>query len=158
VLQDEIGELGHGQAVLPEAPPPPRGSRFLPAFSMETHSARAVFSLLGSPRGWPDVCNLDQAGGFPMTEQGRVEQRRYPRQRVSWPVVLETDDRISFVETIDFSARGAKLCLRKPLALGSVVNLHIHPEDSAEMHVQAVAWRQTRTAWRSSSSVSRSRS
>jgi len=76
-----------------------------------------------------------------MTEQGRVEQRRYPRQRVSWSVVLETDDRISCVETIDFSARGAKLCLRKPLALGSVVNLHIHPEDSAEMHVQAVAWR-----------------
>jgi hypothetical protein len=69
-----------------------------------------------------------------MTEQGRVEQRRYPRQRVSWPVVLETDDRISCVETIDFSARGAKLCLRKPLALGSVVNVHIHPEDSA-------AWR-----------------
>ena len=76
-----------------------------------------------------------------MIERGRVEQRRYPRQRVSWPVVLETDDRISFVETIDFSARGAKLCLRKSLALGSVVNLHIHPEDSAEMHVQAVAWR-----------------
>ena len=76
-----------------------------------------------------------------MTEQGRVEQRQYPRQRVSWPVVLETDDRISCAETIDFSARGAKLCLRKPLTLGSVVNLHIHPEDSAEMHVKAVAWR-----------------
>lgn len=76
-----------------------------------------------------------------MTEQGRVEQRRYPRHQVSWPVVLETDDRISFVETIDISVRGAKLCLRRPLPLGSVVNLHIHPEDRAEMHVQAVAWR-----------------
>jgi hypothetical protein len=108
---------------------------------METHGKRAVSPLLGSPHDWPDVCNLDQAGGFPMIEQGRVEQRRYPRHRVSWPVVLETDDRISFVETIDISMRGAKLCLRKPLALGSVVNLHIHPEDRAEMHVQAVAWR-----------------
>jgi PilZ domain len=76
-----------------------------------------------------------------MIEQGRVEQRRYTRHQVSWPVVLETDDRISFVETIDISVRGAKLSLRKPLALGSVVNLHIHPEDRAEMHVQAVAWR-----------------
>ncbi|HUO62285.1 MAG TPA: PilZ domain-containing protein [Terriglobales bacterium] len=76
-----------------------------------------------------------------MTERGRVEQRRYPRKRVSWPVVLETDDQISFVETVDFSARGAKLWLRAAPPLGSVVNLHFHPEDGAEMHVQALTWR-----------------
>jgi hypothetical protein len=46
VLQDEIGELGHGRVVLPEAAPPPRGSRFLPVFSMETHSALPTAGLM----------------------------------------------------------------------------------------------------------------
>jgi hypothetical protein len=76
-----------------------------------------------------------------MIERGRVELRQYPRKRVSWPVILETEDRISFVETVDFSARGAKLWLRVAPPLGSVVNLHFHPDHGPEMHVQALTWR-----------------
>lgn len=76
-----------------------------------------------------------------MIERGPVELRRHPRRRVSWPVILETDDRISFVETVDFGARGAKLWLRVAPPLGSLVNLHFHPEQGGEMHVQAVTWR-----------------
>jgi PilZ domain len=76
-----------------------------------------------------------------MIERGRVEQRQYPRKRVTWPVVLEAEDRISFVETVDFSARGAKLWLRVAPPLGSMVTLHFHPEHGEEMHVQALTWR-----------------
>ena len=76
-----------------------------------------------------------------MIATGRVEQRRYPRRQVSWPVILEADGQVCYVETIDFSARGAKLRLRSAPPLGSPVLLHLMPDDGDELHVEALTWR-----------------
>jgi PilZ domain len=55
--------------------------------------------------------------------------------------VLEADGRIFHLETIDLSARGAKVGLLEPLAEGTPVRLHFHPEDELDIHVEAIAWR-----------------
>jgi len=76
-----------------------------------------------------------------MVETGRVEQRRYPRRQVWWPVILEAEGQVCYVETIDFSARGAKLRLRVAPPLGSPVLLHFMPDDGDELYVEALTWR-----------------
>jgi hypothetical protein len=55
--------------------------------------------------------------------------------------VLETDGRTFELETIDLSARGAKVRLLEPLAEASPAWLHFHPEDELGIRVEAIAWR-----------------
>ena len=69
------------------------------------------------------------------------ELRHYPRKRVSWPVVLETVDGVFHLQTVDLGPRGAKVLIDEPLAEGTPAQLHFHPEDGPELHVQAIAWR-----------------
>jgi hypothetical protein len=69
------------------------------------------------------------------------ELRRNPRRRVSWPVVLETDNRTFCVRTVDLGSRGAKVRLAEPLAEGTQAQLHFHPENGPQLYVQAIAWR-----------------
>ncbi|HTY78986.1 MAG TPA: PilZ domain-containing protein [Candidatus Bathyarchaeia archaeon] len=76
-----------------------------------------------------------------MIETGRVEQRRHPRMRVSWPVILEAEGQLRYVETIDVGARGAKLRLEAAPPLGSPVLLHVLPPEGGELHVEALTWR-----------------
>jgi hypothetical protein len=69
------------------------------------------------------------------------ELRRYPRKRVSLPVVVETDNRTFYVRTVNLGPRGAKVRLAEPLAGGTEAQLHFHPENGPQLHVQAIAWR-----------------
>ncbi len=71
----------------------------------------------------------------------RQEQRRRPRNRVSWPVIVEVDDRLLRGETLDLAAFGAKLRLDERLVEGTVAMLHIKPPQDPPLDLEAIVWR-----------------
>jgi PilZ domain len=73
--------------------------------------------------------------------QGRQEQRRRPRKRVSWPAIVEVDDRLLHGETLDLAAFGAKLRLKERLVEGTVATLHIKPPQQPPLDLEAIVWR-----------------
>jgi len=74
----------------------------------------------------------------------RQEQRRRPRNRVSWPVIVEVDDRLLRGETLDLAPFGAKLRLDEHLVEGTVATLHIKPPQDPPLDVEAIVWRTDR--------------
>src|SRR5207237_3436408 len=74
----------------------------------------------------------------------RQEQRRRPRNRVSWPVIVEVDDRLLRGETLDLAPFGAKLRLDERMVEGTVATLHIKPPQDHPLDVEAIVWRTDR--------------
>ena len=69
------------------------------------------------------------------------EYRRRPRSRVSWPVIVESGDRLLHGETLNVGPFGAKLRLDERLQEGSLATLHFKPPQGDPMDVQAIVWR-----------------
>jgi hypothetical protein len=76
-----------------------------------------------------------------MTDGPREERRRYPRADVSWPVVVEVDSHVFRIESLNVSARGAKLRPKEPLQVGSLALLYFHPPDGPPLNLSAMVWR-----------------
>ena len=74
-------------------------------------------------------------------EPRRQEQRRRPRNRVCWPVIVEVDNRLLHGETLDLAAFGAKLRLDERLEEGTVATLHIKPPQQPPLDLEAIVWR-----------------
>jgi len=67
--------------------------------------------------------------------------RRHHRMNVSWPVVVRTNEQIFHIETINVSARGAKVRLKEPLEVGTLAQLHFQPPDDRPRNLSAIVWR-----------------
>jgi hypothetical protein len=75
----------------------------------------------------------------------RADLRRYPRAKVSWPVVLEVGDRHFNIQTVDLSPMGTKVGLVEgPLEIGSSAKLRIRPPNGRTLDVNAIVWRSDR--------------
>lgn len=71
----------------------------------------------------------------------RKDTRRHPRDRVTWPVVVDNGDRYIPAETVNVSPYGAKLRLTDRLELGADVRLAMRPPDRPPYDVRAIVWR-----------------
>src|SRR5262245_14897116 len=71
----------------------------------------------------------------------RVNQRRHPRRRVTWPVTVETASRCLQGETLDVSPQGAKVRLKAQLEVGTRVTLHVTPPEDPPIATEAIVWR-----------------
>ena len=48
----------------------------------------------------------------------RADLRRYPRAKVTWPVILELENRSLELETVNLSPMGTKVRVDEPLEVG----------------------------------------
>jgi hypothetical protein len=69
------------------------------------------------------------------------ELRRCPRNRVSWPVIVQAGSRSLQAETLDLGPHGAKLRLDERLQEGDVAMLRFTPPQGGAMDVRAIVWR-----------------
>jgi hypothetical protein len=69
------------------------------------------------------------------------ELRSRPRNRVSWPVIVEAGQRSLQAETLDLGPRGAKLRLDERLQEGDLATLHFSPPQGGGIEVRAIVWR-----------------
>jgi PilZ domain-containing protein len=69
------------------------------------------------------------------------EQRRCPRQRVSWLVTVAAGTKRFQGLTRDVSASGAKILLKERPALGAEVNLSFRPPGRRPVATRALVWR-----------------
>src|SRR5262245_4879412 len=71
----------------------------------------------------------------------RVNQRRHPRRRVTWPVTVEAASWCLQGETLDVSPQGAKVRLKAQLEVGTRVTLHVTPPEDPPIATEAIVWR-----------------
>ena len=69
------------------------------------------------------------------------EQRRCPRQRVSWLVTVAAGSKSFQGLTRDVSATGAKILLKERPALGAEVSLAFRPPGRRPIATRALVWR-----------------
>ncbi|HKX02637.1 MAG TPA: PilZ domain-containing protein, partial [Methylomirabilota bacterium] len=69
------------------------------------------------------------------------EQRRCPRQQVSWLVTVAAGTRSFQGRTRDVSASGAKILLKERPALGAEVSLSFRPPGRRPVGTRALVWR-----------------
>lgn len=70
-----------------------------------------------------------------------ADRRRHPRTDVSWLVVVEAGQRRFLLQTVDISARGAKVRPRERLDIGTPAQLRFRPPDGTPFNVPALVWR-----------------
>jgi CheY-like chemotaxis protein len=71
----------------------------------------------------------------------RPESRRRPRIKVSWPVVVEIDDRVLHGETLDVSQLGVKVRLGERLDDSRLVTLRLKPPQGSPIDALAIVLR-----------------
>jgi hypothetical protein len=69
------------------------------------------------------------------------EQRRCPRQRVSWLVTVAAGNRSIQGRTRDVSASGAKILVKERPALGAEIGLSLRPPGRRPVSTRALVWR-----------------
>jgi hypothetical protein len=69
------------------------------------------------------------------------EQRRCPRQRVSWLVTIAAGNRSIQGRTRDVSASGAKILVKERPALGVEIGLSLRPPGRRPVSTRALVWR-----------------
>jgi hypothetical protein len=77
----------------------------------------------------------------PMPNRPRPERRRHARRNTSWHVVVEVNDELLHLETVNISSLGAKVKSATHLPEGTAVVLHFRPDDAPPLDVSAVVWR-----------------
>ena len=75
-----------------------------------------------------------------------AEHRRHARVVTSWPVTVQTGDRLLHVQTLNLSALGAKVGLEdrldaEPLEVGQPARLRLTPPEGPPVEVEAIVWR-----------------
>ncbi|HEU4438811.1 MAG TPA: PilZ domain-containing protein [Methylomirabilota bacterium] len=75
-----------------------------------------------------------------------AEHRRHARVVTSWPVTVQTGDRLLRLQTLNLSALGAKVSLQHPLPSGRLevgrsALLRLEPPDRPPVEVEAIVWR-----------------
>ena len=75
------------------------------------------------------------------TVEPEQDQRRCPRQRVSWLVSVTAGQRSFQGRTRDVSASGAKILVKERPALGAEVNLSFRPPGRRPVATRALVWR-----------------
>jgi CheY-like chemotaxis protein len=75
------------------------------------------------------------------TIEPEQEQRRCPRQRVSWLVTVAAGAREYQGRTKDVSASGAKILLKERPPLGTEVGLRFRPPGRRPVETRALVWR-----------------
>jgi len=75
------------------------------------------------------------------TIEPEQEQRRCPRQRVSWLVTIAAGTRQYHGRTRDVSASGAKILLKERPPLGAEVGLSFRPPGRRPVETRALVWR-----------------
>jgi hypothetical protein len=72
--------------------------------------------------------------------------RRHTRVAASWPVTVQTGDRLLHLHAVNVSALGVKVSLdeplrREPLEVGRPARLRMEPPGSQPVEVDAIVWR-----------------
>src|SRR5260370_33318717 len=67
-------------------------------------------------------------------------RRRHPRSDVSWLVVVEAGKRRFLLQTVDISARGAKVRPRERLDIGTPAQLRFRPPAGTPFNGPALVW------------------
>ncbi len=75
------------------------------------------------------------------TSDRRADLRRYPRAKVTWPVILELENRSLQLETVNLSPMGTKVRVDEPLEVGKTAKLHFRPPNGRSLDVDAIVWR-----------------
>jgi hypothetical protein len=75
------------------------------------------------------------------TKRQATELRRYSREVVPWPVVLETRDGLLSLPLIDLSPGGAKVRLTEPISEGTKGRLYFLPPHWRPRAVETIVWR-----------------
>ena len=75
------------------------------------------------------------------TIEPEQDQRRHPRQRVSWLVTVASGSRQYQGRTKDVSASGAKILLKEKPPLGTEVGLCFRPPGRRPVETRALVWR-----------------
>ncbi len=74
----------------------------------------------------------------------RADLRRYPRAKVTWPVILELENRSLELVTVNLSPMGTKVRVDEPLEVGKTAKLHFRPPNGRSLDVDAIVWRADR--------------
>ena len=80
------------------------------------------------------------------TSPSPAEHRRHVRVAASWPVTVQTGDRLLHLHALNVSALGVKVSLdellrREPLEVGRPAHLRMEPPGSQPVEVEAIVWR-----------------
>lgn len=80
------------------------------------------------------------------TSPSPAEHRRHARQVASWPVTVQTGDRLLRLHAVNVSALGVKVSLdqplrEEPLEIGRAARLRIEPPGAWPVEVDAIVWR-----------------
>jgi len=70
-----------------------------------------------------------------------VDLRRHPRINVSWPVTVESGDRVFQAQTVNLSRAGVKVHRAEPLEVGDLAQLHLHPPEGRPLDLETMVWR-----------------
>lgn len=70
-----------------------------------------------------------------------VDLRRHPRISVSWPVTVESGDRVFQAQAVDLSRAGVKVHRAEPLEVGDLAHLHLHPPEGRPLDLDSIVWR-----------------
>src|SRR5262245_66247532 len=84
---------------------------------------------------------IAQAGAMSTTPARPNDRRRHPRTDVSWLVVVEAGKRRFLLQTMDISARGAKVRPKERLDIGTPAQLRFRPPDGSPFTVPALVGR-----------------
>ncbi|HKW95373.1 MAG TPA: PilZ domain-containing protein [Methylomirabilota bacterium] len=73
-------------------------------------------------------------------------RRRHARVPASWPVTVQTGDRLLHLQTLNLSALGVKVGIdeplrREPLEVGCAAHLRLEPPGGRALEVEAIVWR-----------------
>ena len=70
-----------------------------------------------------------------------VELRRNPRISVSWPVTVESGDRVFQGQAVNLSRAGLKVHRGEPLEVGNLAQLHLHSPEGHPLDLDSIVWR-----------------
>lgn len=75
-----------------------------------------------------------------------TEHRRHARVTTTWPVTVQTGDRLLHLQTLNLSALGAKVgledaLLRDALEVGRPAHLRLQPPGAEPLEIEAILWR-----------------
>ncbi len=88
-------------------------------------------------------CETPRVQSPPATASPR---RRHARVAASWPVTIQTGDRLLHLQTLNLSSLGVKVGMdeplrREPLEVGCAAHLRLEPPGARALEVEAIVWR-----------------